>query len=119
MGTDRGSEAKYRSFDEEVSWDSIRGANVDAAARGTEAEEMKHRGGVFVAERLIIRRRISLGGSLYTEGCETIAELTCRLLCLRWAAIPHRAGRRTVQRQQAGVGVKAQPKEEQDKCDGK
>ena len=73
MGTDRGSEAKYRSFDEKVSWDSIRGANVDAAAIGTEAKEIKQRGGVFVADRLIIHTRISLGGSLYTEGCETIA----------------------------------------------
>ena len=114
---DRGSEAKHRSFDEAVLWNSIRGAIVDAAARGTEAEEMKQRGSVFVAERLIIRCRISLGGSLYTKGRETIAELTCRLLFLRWAAILHRAGRRTVKRQQTGVGVKAQPKEEQDKRD--
>lgn len=114
---DRGSEAKYGSFNEEVLWNSIRGAIVDAAARGTEAEEMKQRGGVFVADCLIIRRRISLWGSLYTEGREGVAELTRRLLFLRWAAIRHRAGRRTVQRQQTGIGIKAQPKKEQGKRD--
>lgn len=79
---DRGLETKYRSFNEKVLWSSIRGAIVGAAARGTEAEEMKQRGGVFVAERLIIRRRISLGGSLYTEGREGVAELTRRMLVL-------------------------------------
>lgn len=104
---DRGSEAKYRNFDEEVLWGNIRGAIMDAIANGTEVEEKKQRGGVFVADRLIVHRRIDLHGSLYTEGREGVAELTRRLLFLRWAAIPHRAGRRTVQRQQTGVGVKA------------
>ena len=79
---DRGSEAKHRSFNEEVFGVSIHGAIVSAAARGAEAEEMKQRGGVFVAECLIIRRRISLGGSLYIEGREGVAELTHRLLFL-------------------------------------
>ena len=79
---DRGSETKHRSFNEEVFGVSIHGAIVGAAARGAEAEEMKQRDGVFVAERLIIRLRISLGGSLYIESREGVAELTHRLLFL-------------------------------------
>lgn len=89
---DRGSEAKQGRLDEEVLRKSTRGAIVGAAATGAEAEEQKQRGGIFVTDRLIIRRRISLCGSLYAEGRETITDLTRRLLFLRWTAIRHRAG---------------------------